>query len=56
MNPRPLEPDTFGINLYGYLTANLGLGVAARNTAEMLLANNVPTRLVDVNPGGGMQG
>jgi glycosyltransferase involved in cell wall biosynthesis len=56
MNPRPSEPDAFGINLYGYLTACLGLGVAARNTAEMLLANGVATRLVDVNPGGGMQG
>jgi len=56
MNPRPSEPPTFGINLYGYLTANLGLGVAARNTAEMLLDNGVPVRLVDVNPGGGMQG
>ncbi|MHB1340739.1 MAG: glycosyltransferase family 4 protein [Coriobacteriia bacterium] len=46
----------FGVNLYGYLTSNLGLGVAARNTAHMLLGNNVPCRLMDVNPGGGMQG
>jgi len=46
----------FGINLFGYLTSNLGLGVAARNTAHMLLGNGIPTRLIDVNPGGGMQG
>jgi glycosyltransferase involved in cell wall biosynthesis len=50
------EPGEFGINLFGYLTGNLGLGVAARNTAQMLLACGVPIRLVDVNPGGGMQG
>lgn len=46
----------WGVNLYGYLTSNLGLGVAGRNTAEMLLSNGVPTKLIDVNPGGGMQG
>ncbi len=46
----------FGINLYGYLTSRLGLGVAARNTARMLIANGVPVRLADVNPGGGMRG
>lgn len=56
MDPRASVPDAFGINLYGYLTANLGQGVVARNTAQMLLANGVPTRLLDVNPGGGMQG
>lgn len=56
MSPQPSKPSAFGINLYGYLTANLGLGVAARNTAHMLLGNDVPTRLIDVNPGGGMQG
>ena len=46
----------YGINLYGYLTASLGLGVAARNTAEMLSAAGIPLKLIDVNPGGGMQG
>lgn len=57
MDKRALAPSpAFGVNLFGYLTSNLGLGVAARNTAHMLLANDVPTRLVDVNPGGGMQG
>lgn len=52
----PYAQPAFGINLFGYLTSNLGLGVAARNTAQMLLGCGVPTRLVDVNPGGGMQG
>ncbi|PKQ17182.1 MAG: hypothetical protein CVT67_01705 [Actinobacteria bacterium HGW-Actinobacteria-7] len=55
MDSSPKTP-AFGVNLFGYLTSNLGLGVAARNTAQMLLANHIPTRLVDVNPGGGMQG
>lgn len=42
--------------MYGYLTSRLGLGVAARNTARMLIANGVPVRMTDVNPGGGMRG
>lgn len=45
-----------GFNVYGYLTSNLGLGVAGRNTVGTLLARGVPVRLVDVDPGGGMQG
>jgi glycosyltransferase involved in cell wall biosynthesis len=45
-----------GYNLFGYLTSNLGLGVAGRNTAELLLARGEAVRLVDVDPGGGMQG
>jgi glycosyltransferase involved in cell wall biosynthesis len=49
-------PVTPGFNLYGYLTADLGLGVSARNTAQTLLARGIPTRLTDVNTGGGMQG
>jgi glycosyltransferase involved in cell wall biosynthesis len=56
MTPLRGEPDEFGINLFGYLTGNLGLGVAARNTAETLLSCGIPVRLIDVNPGGGMQG
>lgn len=50
------ESIPFGVNLFGYLTSNLGLGVAARNTAHMLQGCGVPLKLVDVNPGGGMQG
>ena len=45
-----------GFNLYGYLSASLGLGVAARNTATALLGRGLATRLTDVYPGGGMQG
>ena len=42
-----------GFNVYGYLTSNVGLGVAARNTIQMLLANDVPVAPIDINPGGG---
>jgi glycosyltransferase involved in cell wall biosynthesis len=45
-----------GFNVFGYLTSNLGLGVAGRNTAEVLLSRGDAVRLVDVDPGGGMQG
>jgi glycosyltransferase involved in cell wall biosynthesis len=49
------EPP-FGFNVYGYLTSNLGLGVAARNTVHMLLNNGVPVRLSDISAGHGMKG
>jgi glycosyltransferase involved in cell wall biosynthesis len=54
----PPAPDTveFGFNVYGYLTGNLGLGVAARNTVQTLLHNHHLVRLTDVSPGPGMQG
>lgn len=45
----------FGFNLYGYLTSDLGLGVAGRNTAHMLIDNHVPVRLSDVSAGRGMK-
>lgn len=50
------ERPEFGFNLYGYLTANIGLGVAGRNTARMLISNGVPVRLDDVSAGRGMRG
>lgn len=45
-----------GFNVFGYLTSNLGLGVAARNTTAMLLGAGYKVRLTDVDPRGGMQG
>lgn len=50
-NPHPRPRD--GVNLYGYLTSNTGLGVAARNTVRMLQNNRVPFSLIDVLPGAG---
>jgi glycosyltransferase involved in cell wall biosynthesis len=52
----PAASRPFGVNLYGYLTSNVGLGVAARNTLRMLLHNDVPVRTVDLDPGGGLAG
>jgi glycosyltransferase involved in cell wall biosynthesis len=52
----PATSRPFGVNLYGYLTSNVGLGVAARNTLRMLLANGVPVRTIDLDPGGGLAG
>lgn len=37
-----------GVNLVGHLTSNLGLGVAARNTASLLLEEAVPFVAVDI--------
>lgn len=60
MPARPSRPAPgvaeFGFNVYGYLTGNLGLGVAARNTVRTLLDNDYPVRLTDFSPGPGMQG
>jgi len=54
MDSNPIQPaPASGINLYGYLTSNVGLGVAARNTMRMLQANQVPVAPIDVHPGGG---
>lgn len=52
----PVAPPALGFNVYGYLSANLGLGVSARNTVGMLLVNGFGVRLTDVDPGGGMRG
>lgn len=37
-----------GVNFVGHLTSNLGLGVAARNTASLLLEESVPFVAVDI--------
>lgn len=46
----------FGINVVGFISGNLGLGVAARNTVRMLTGLGVPVALTDVDPGGGRMG
>src|SRR5574340_1260356 len=55
--PSTDSPDAaFGINIIGYITGNLGLGVATRNTVRMLTGRGVPMALTDVDPGGGRLG
>lgn len=56
MTRGPAARPAPGFNVFGYLSANLGLGVSARNTAGMLIASGYPVRLTDVDPGGGMRG
>lgn len=43
-----LSATGVGVNLYGYLTSNVGLGVAARNTLRMLAHNGVPVHGIDL--------
>lgn len=40
-------PDV-GVNLFGFLSSSLGLGEAARATADLLRASDVPTACVDI--------
>ncbi len=56
MASRPTPETPFGINVIGYITGNLGLGVATRNTVRMLGDRGVPMALTDVDPGGGRLG
>ncbi len=46
----------FGINLLGYVSANLGLGTAAREYARTILSRNIPLRVFDIDPGHGRGG
>lgn len=52
MAVRPPAEVPFGINIVGYVSGNLGLGVATRNTIRMLEGLGVPMALTDVDPGG----
>jgi glycosyltransferase involved in cell wall biosynthesis len=52
---RPAEAP-FGINIIGYVSGNLGLGVATRNTIRMLTGLGTPMALTDVDPGGKRRG
>lgn len=40
---------TPGINLIGHISTNLGLGVAARNTARLIQDEHVPMSIVDIH-------
>jgi glycosyltransferase involved in cell wall biosynthesis len=45
-----------GFNVIGFISANLGLGAAARTTVRLLLENKQPVSVVEVNPGFGRTG
>ncbi len=46
----------FGFNVIGYVSGNLGIGVAARNLVELIIENGFPVAIYDMNPGGGRGG
>lgn len=46
----------FGINVVGFVSGNLGLGVLARHVVSVLLARGCPVRLLDIDPGRGRGG
>jgi glycosyltransferase involved in cell wall biosynthesis len=46
----------FGFNVIGYTSANLGLGAAARTTVRLLLENNFPVSVFEVDAGFGRSG
>ncbi len=55
MNVRTRAPDfppprPFGFNVIGYVSGDLGLGVAVRGTIETLLHRGEPVRVVDIVP------
>ncbi len=50
------HPAEFGINIIGFATANLGLGVALRNTAAILEKAQIPFCVLDIDPGGNRTG
>lgn len=57
--PTPQPPNGspgFGFNIIGFATANLGLGVALRNTASMLEKARFPFCVLDIDPGGNRTG
>jgi glycosyltransferase involved in cell wall biosynthesis len=54
--PEPRSGSGFGFNLIGFASANLGLGVALRNTASILERNGFPFCVIDVDAGGGRSG
>jgi hypothetical protein len=45
------DREPFGINLYGHISGNFGLAVAARNTLHALMENDVDTCVIDIYGG-----
>lgn len=52
MPVRRVVDAPFGVNIIGFISGNLGLGVATRNTVRLLRDLRVPVALTDVDPGG----
>lgn len=54
--PNTARPGTFGFNVIGFVSGNLGLGVSARNIIAALLAKQFPVAVFDLDPGEGRGG
>jgi glycosyltransferase involved in cell wall biosynthesis len=50
MNSRQ-SSGRFGFNVIGFVSANLGLGVTARNIVRLLISRGLPTAVFDLDPG-----
>jgi glycosyltransferase involved in cell wall biosynthesis len=48
--------QAFGLNVIGYASANLGHGVAFRNTVAILERKGIPFSVLDIDPGGNRTG
>ena len=46
----------YGVNVVGFVTGNLGLGVATRNTISLLKSAGVRVAATDLDPGSTGQG
>ena len=53
---RPGASPDGGINVVGYVSGNLGLGVLARHIVSILLARGCPVRVLDIDPALGRGG
>jgi hypothetical protein len=43
----------FGFNIVGHVSANLGLGVAARHLTHLILSRGFPMSILDIEAGHG---
>lgn len=51
LSPMTTAPRAVGFNVVGYLSGNLGLGVAARQVASLILGKRLPLTVLDLDTG-----
>lgn len=49
--PLPVHERNIGVNVIGYISGNLGIGVSARHIVKVLLDKGVPIAINDIDPG-----
>ena len=55
-NSNVVPHGTFGFNVIGFVSGNLGLGVSTRNVIAALMSRNFPVAVLDLDPGLGRGG